>query len=40
MEMWYLRGLMNIPWTDRKTNEEMLQLAGVEHSLIKMIKDK
>ena len=28
----YLTSLMKIPWTDRKTNEEVLQFAGVQRS--------
>ena len=35
-ETWYLRRLMKIPWTDRKTNEQLLQLAGVQRSSIKV----
>ena len=31
---------MKILWTDRKTNEEVLQLAGVQRSLMKTIRQR
>ena len=36
----HLRRLLKIPWKDRKTNEEALQLAGVKCSLIKTIRER
>ena len=39
-EIWYLRRLMRRSWTDKKTNEEVLHLAGVERSLIKTIRKR
>ena len=33
-EMWFLRRMMRISWTDKLTNEEVLQRAGVERKLI------
>ena len=37
-EMWTLRRLLKIPWTDYKTNKEVLQLAGTERSLTRIVK--
>ena len=37
-EMWFLRRMMRIPWTDRVTNEEVLRRAGVERKLIMEIR--
>ena len=34
-EIRYLRRLMKVPWADRKTNQEVLQFADVQRSLIK-----
>ena len=28
-EMWFLRRMLRVPWTARRTNEEVLQMAGV-----------
>ena len=39
-DMWYLRRLMKIPWTYRRTNEEVLQLDGVQRSLMKTIRKR
>ena len=39
-EMWFLRRLMRISWTERKTNEEVLQLAGTKRSLMKAIRKR
>ena len=38
LEMWTLRRLLKIPWTGYITNEEVLQLAGTERSLAKLVK--
>ena len=34
-EMWFLRKMMRIPWTDKVSNEEVLTSAGVNRRLIK-----
>ena len=39
-EMWFLRRLMRISWTDRKTNEEVLQLAETKRSLMTTIRKR
>jgi len=36
--MWYLRMLMEISLTDRKTNDVVLQLAGVQSSFTTTIR--
>ena len=38
--MWTLRRLLKIPWTDYKTNKEVLQLAGTERSLTRIVKER
>ena len=39
-EMWTLRRLFKIPWTNYKTNKEVLQLAGTERSLTRIAKER
>ena len=39
-ELWFLRRMMRIPWTDKLTNEEVLQRAGVERKLIGEIRTR
>ena len=33
-EMWFLRRMMKIPWTDKVSNEEVLTRAGVQRKMI------
>eukprot|EP00795_Rhopilema_esculentum_P010184 gene10184-biopygen12799 len=37
-EMWFLRKMMRIPWTDKVSNEEVLARAGVNRRLINDIR--
>jgi hypothetical protein len=37
-EMWFIRRMMRVPWTARKTNEEVLQMAGVGRELLTVIR--
>ncbi|XP_071959530.1 uncharacterized protein [Antedon mediterranea] len=37
-EMWFLRRMMRIPWTDRVSNEDVLIRAGVCRKLLKGIR--
>ena len=37
-EMWFLRRILRISWTDMKSNTQVLQMAGIERSLMKTIK--
>ena len=39
-EMWFLRRMMRIPWTDKLTNEEVLQRAVVERKLVGEIRTR
>ena len=39
-EMWFIRRMMRISWTEMKTNEQVLAEAGVERSVIKCIRDR
>ena len=34
-EMWFLRRMMKIPWTDKVSNEEVLTRAGVQRKMIR-----
>jgi len=37
-EMWFLRKMQRIPWTDRVTNEEVLKRAGTKKTLLSTIR--
>ena len=37
-EMWFIRRIMRIPWVERKTNEEALQIAGTTRELMTTVK--
>jgi len=37
-EMWFLRKMQRIPWTDRVTNEEVLKRAGTKRTLLSTIR--
>ena len=39
-EMWTLRRMMRIPWTARKTNQQVLHQAGTKKELLKQIKTR
>jgi hypothetical protein len=39
-EMWFLRRMLRISWIKKKTNDEVLKLAGMERSLLKAVKKK
>ena len=34
-EMWYIRRRMRISWTEKKSNEEVMEMAGYRRSLLK-----
>jgi len=40
VEMWFLRRMLRIPWTARKTNQEVLKEAVTERSLINRIRKR
>ena len=37
-EMWYILGIMRISWTEKKSNEEVMVMAGHKRSLLKTIR--
>jgi len=39
-EMWFIRRLLRISWTEKKTNEEVLQQAGLQRTLMKTIRKR
>ena len=39
-EMWYIRRIMRISWTEKRSNEEELEMAGSKISLLKTIRTK
>ena len=39
-EMWFIRRILKILWTERKTNEEVLQMAGYSRSLLNTINER
>ena len=40
VEMWFYRRRLRIPWTDHRTNEEVLRTAGVQKKLLKTIRKR
>ena len=39
-EMWYIRRILRISWTEKKTNEEVLEMAECTRSLLKVIRQR
>ena len=39
-EMFFYRRMLRIPWTARRTNEEVLQMAGVEREMMNFIRKR
>ena len=37
-EMWFLRRMLRISWTEIKSNDEVTRIAGVTPSLIKSVR--
>ena len=37
-EMWYSRRIMRISWTEKKSNEEVMEIAGYKRSLLITIR--
>ena len=37
-EMWFIRRMLRIPWTDKVTNEEVLRRAGPKRELMKVLR--
>ena len=38
--MWYIRRIMRISWTEKKSDEEVMELAGYKRSLLKTIRKR
>ena len=38
VEMWFIRRIMRISWTERKTNKEVMEIAMYKRSLLKLIR--
>ena len=39
-ELWFIRRMLRVPWTARRTNEEVLQMAGVKRELMTQIRKR
>ena len=39
-EMWYIRRIMRISWTEKKSNKEVMEVAGYKRSLLKTIRKR
>ena len=39
-EMWYIRRVMRISWTEKKSNKEVMEMAGYKRSLLKTINKR
>ena len=39
-EMWYIRRIMRISWTEKKSNEEIMEMAGYKRSPLKTIRKR
>ena len=37
-EMWFLRRMLKISWTEKKSNQEVLNMAGVGRQLFKTLR--
>ena len=38
VKMWFIRGIIRVSWTERKTNEEVMEMARYKRSLLKIIR--
>ena len=39
-EMWFLRRILKISWTEKKSNQEVLEMANKERSMLKTIRKR
>ena len=39
-EMWFIRRRMRISWTEKKSNEEVMEMAGYKRSLLETIRKR
>ena len=40
VEMWFVRRLLRISWTEKRTNESVLKEAGIDRNLMRSIKKR
>ena len=40
MEMWLYRRMLKVPWTERKTNEEVLAMANANREILTHIRER
>ena len=40
VEMWYIRRIMKISWIEKKSNEEVMKMAGYKRSLLNVIRKR
>lgn len=40
VEMWFIRRIMKVSWTKRKTNAEVMEMAGYKRSLLNTIRER
>ena len=38
VEMWFYRRMLRVPWTARRTNHEVLQMAGVNREIMTLVR--
>ena len=38
--MWYIRRIMRILWTGKKSNQEVIEMAGYKRSLLKTMRKR
>ena len=38
--MWYIRRIMRISWTEKKSNEEVMEMSGYKRSLLNTIRKR
>ena len=39
-EIWYIRRIMRISWSEKKSNEEVMEMAGYKRFLLKTIRKR
>ena len=39
-EMWFVRRILKISWTERKTNEEVMEMSGYKRTLLRHIRKR
>ena len=39
-ELWFIRRILKISWTEKKSNEEVMRMAGYERALLRKIRER